>query len=129
MVACINRRSALAAALALAACRSTGADTDPFLAVIRRAQSADAVYREAGRFAREIQAAGLSLPADWRVYRTGLQQARMVARAELHALTPATPEAAAALVAYYRHRAEASGNPAAFRTARSRLRKVAQRAR
>ena len=127
MVAPITRRSARAAALALAAYRSVPAAADPFPAAIRRAQAADAACREAGRFAREIQAAGLVLPADWRAYRIGLQQARMVARAELHALTPATHEAAAALVAYYRHRAEASGDPAAFRAARSRLRKVAQR--
>ncbi len=43
------------------------------------------------------------------------------------ALTPSTPEAAAALVAYYRERAEMSGEPAAFRAARRRLRKVSQR--
>jgi hypothetical protein len=123
----LTRRSALAAALALASYRAAPAVADPFPTAIRRAQLADAVYREAGRFAREIQAAGLALPAHWRGYRVGLQQTRMIARAELHALTPATPEAAAALVAYYRNRAEASGDPAAFRAARSRLRKVAQR--
>lgn len=127
MPAYLNRRSALAATLALAAYRPAAATVDPFPVAIRRAQAADAAYREAGRFAREIQAAGLALPADWRLYRTGLQQARMHARAELHALTPSTPEAAAALVVYYRDRAEASGDPAAFRAARSRLRKVAQR--
>ncbi len=127
MTAALTRRSALAAAMALAAYRSTGAAADPFPSAIRRAQSADAACREAGRFAREIQAAGLALPADWRVYRIGLQQARAAARSELQALTPSTPEAAAALVAYYRERAEMSGEPAAFRAARRRLRKVAQR--
>lgn len=127
MPAYLSRRSALAAALALAAYRPAAAASDPFPAAIRRAQAADAAYREAGRFAREIQAAGLDLPVDWRSYRDGLQQSRMLARAELHALTPSTPEAAAALVTYYRERAEASGDPAAFRAARSRLRKVAQR--
>ncbi|MDP4006886.1 penicillin-binding protein [Methylobacterium sp. NEAU K] len=127
MTAPLTRRSALAAAMALAAYRSTCAAADPFPVAIRRAQSADAACREAGRFAREIQAAGLALPADWRVYRIGLQQARTAARSELHALTPSTPEAAVALVAYYRDRAEASGDPIAFRAARRRLRKVAQR--
>jgi hypothetical protein len=127
MAAPVTRRSALTAVLALAAYRSTGAAADPFPAAIRRAQAADAAYREAGRFAREIQASGLALRADWRLYRIGLLQARTVARFELHALTPETPEAAAALVAYYRARAELSGDPAAFRAARSRLRKVAQR--
>ncbi|MEE7451551.1 penicillin-binding protein [Methylobacterium radiotolerans] len=125
MAASVTRRSALAAALALAAYRSAGAD--PFPAAIRRAQAADAAYRDAGRFAREIQAAGLPLPADWRAYRIGLAMARADARAELHALTPTTPQDGAALVAYYRRRAEASDDPAAFRAARSRLRKVAQR--
>ena len=127
MVTPVTRRSALAAALALTAYRAVPAVADPFPAAIRRAQLADAIYREAGRFAREIQAAGLALPADWRAYRIGLQQARMVARAELHDLTPTTPAAGAALVTYYRQRAEASDDPAAFRAARSRLRKVAQR--
>ncbi len=127
MAACINRRSALAAALALATYRSTGAAADPFPAAIRRAQSTDVAYRKAGRFARENQAAGLPLPVDWRVYRAGLLQARTAARSELQALTPETPEAATALVAYYRARAEVSGDPVAFRAARRRLRKVAQR--
>lgn len=127
MPAFFNRRSALAAALALATYCPIAIASDPFPAAIRRAQAADAAYREAGRFAREIQASGLALPADWRAYRVGLQQSRMLARAELHALTPTTPEAAAALVSYYRERSEASGDPAAYRAARSRLRKVAQR--
>jgi hypothetical protein len=113
----LTRRSALAAALALAAYRSSPAAADPFPAAIRRAQSADAACREAGRFAREIQAAGLPLPADWRPYRIGLALARTAARSELHALTPRTPETAAALVTYYRQRAEASGDPSAFRAA------------
>jgi hypothetical protein len=127
MVARLSRRSALVAALALVAYRSTPALADPFSAAIRRAQSADAACREAGRFAREIQAAGLPLPVDWRAYRASLQQTRTAARFELHTLTPSTPEAAASLVAYYRDRAEASGDPVAFRAACRRLRKVAQR--
>lgn len=127
MPAPLTRSSALAAAMALAAYRATPAAADPIPAAIRRAQAADAAYREAGRFAREIQAAGLTLPADWRLYRIGLQQVRTAARSELHCLTPETPEAAAALAAYYRDRAETSGDPVAFRAARRRLRKVAQR--
>jgi hypothetical protein len=127
VVARLNRRSALGAALALVAYRATPAAADPFLAAIRRAQAADAAYRKAGRFALDTRAAGLGLPADWRVYRIGLLQTRTAARFELHTLTPSTPEAAAALVAYYRDRAEASGDPVAFRAACRRLRKVAQR--
>lgn len=127
MAACINRRSALGAALALGTYRLAGVPADPFSPAVCRALAADAAYREAGRVAREIQAAGLALPVDWPPYRAGLLQARMLARAELHVLTPSTPEAAVALVAYYRDRAEASGDPAAFRAARSRFRRVAQR--
>lgn len=127
MSAAVTRRSALAAAMALAAYRATPAAADPLPVAIRRARAADAACREAGRFAREIQAAGLLLPADWPVYRIGLREARAAARFELHTLTPSTPEAAAALVTYYRERAELSGDPVAFRAARRRLRKVAQR--
>lgn len=127
MTAFLTRRSALAVAVSIAAYRSTSAAADPFPAAIRRARAADAAYREAGRFAREIQAAGLACPADWPAYRIGLREARTAARFELHALTPSTPEAATALVTYYRDRAEASGDPVAFRAARRRLRKVAQR--
>lgn len=127
MSAHLTRRSALAAAMALAVYRPTGAAADPFPAAIRRAQAADAACRKAGRFARDIQAARLALPADWRAYRASLLQTRTAARFELHTLTPSTPAAAAALVAYYRDRAEASGDPMAFRAACRRLRKVAQR--
>ena len=127
MSASFSRRSALAAAVVLAAYRPAGTVADPFPAAIRRAEAADAAYRNAGSFARAVQGAGLALPDDWRSYRARLQHARMLARAELHALTPSTPEAAKALVTYYRDRAEASGDPAAFRAARSRLRRVAQR--
>ncbi|MGU3388542.1 penicillin-binding protein [Methylobacterium sp. D53M] len=127
MTAPLTRRSALAATMALAAYRAIPAAADPFPAAIRRAQAADAACREAGRFAREIQAAGLACPAGWPAYRICLREARTTARFELHALTPSTPEAAAALVTYYRDRAEVSGDPAAFRAARRRLRKVSQR--
>ncbi|MDE4915258.1 penicillin-binding protein [Methylobacterium sp. 092160098-2] len=127
MNALLTRRSALTAALVLAAYRSVPAVADPFTVAIRRARAADAACREAGRFARDIQAAGLPLPADWRAYRIGLALARTAARSELHALTPTTPKAAAALVAYYQQRAEVSDDPAVIRAARRRLRKVAQR--
>ncbi len=124
----LTRRSALAAAVALITCRAAPVTAAPIYAAIRRAKAADAADREAGRFAREIQAAGLPLPAGWRTYRDDLRQARTAARFELHVLTPKTPAAAAALAAYYRDRAEASGEPAtAYRAAYRRLRKVAQR--
>lgn len=127
MTAALTRRSALAAAMALAAYRTSPSVADPFPAAIRRAQAADAACCEAGRFARETQGAGLALPANWRAYRAALLQTRTQARFELHALTPATPEAAAALVSYYWTRAEACGDPAAVRAARRRLRKVFRR--
>lgn len=127
MTARITRRSALAAAITFAACSVSPAASDPISAAILRAEAADAAYRNAGSFARAVHGAGLILPDDWRPYRAGLLQARTAARFELHALTPATPEAAVALVAYYRDRAEVFGDPVAFRAARRRLRKVAQR--
>ena len=125
----ITRRSALAAFLSSVPMLATAASAaDPFPAAIRRAQAADAADREAGRFAREIQAAGLPLPAGWRTYRDDLRQARSAARFELHALTPSTAEAAVAVVADYQNRAETSGEPtAAHHAARRRLRKVFRR--
>lgn len=125
----LTRRSALAAFLAsVPTLATTARASDPFPAAIRRAQATDAADREAGRFAREIEAAGLPLPAGWRAYRADLRQARTAARFELHTLTPTTPAAAAALAAYYRDRAEASGEPAAARQAAARrLRKVFRR--
>lgn len=129
MTLAFTRRSTLAAFLASVPALATGTRAaDPFPAAIRRAKAADAADRNAGRFAREVQAAGLPLPAGWRAYRADLRQARTAARFELHALTPTTPSAAAVLAAYYRDRAEASGEPAtAYRAAHRRLRKVAQR--
>jgi len=124
----LSRRSALGALVSLAPLPSVCAEVvDPFPAAIRRAAAADAAYREAGRLAREIQAAGQALPANWRAYRADLLQVRALARAELHVLTPTTSTAAAALISYYRSRAEASGDLAAMRAARSRLRKVFRR--
>lgn len=100
---------------------------NPISIAIRRAEAADTLYRESGRLAREIQAAGLALPADWRAYRADLLQARTLARFELHALTPTTFEAATAVVSYYWSRAEACGDPVALRAAQRRLRKLFQR--
>lgn len=128
MTLALSRRSALAAFLSSVPMLATTARAaDPFSAAIRRAMAADAADREAGRFAHQIQAAGLPLPANWRAYRADLRQARTAARFELHALTPTTPAAAAALVSYYRDRADASGDPVAHQAARRRLRKVFRR--
>ena len=100
---------------------------DPFAEAIRWAKAGDAAYRRTGDCARATQAAGIPLPADWRSYRAGLLRVRTEARFALHSMTPATPAEAVALVAYYRDRAEASGDPVAFRAARRRLLKVAKR--
>ncbi|MCJ2021172.1 penicillin-binding protein [Methylobacterium sp. E-065] len=100
---------------------------DPFAKAIRWAKAGDAAYRRTGDCARATQAAGIPLPADWRSYRAGLLRVRTEARFALHSMTPATPAEAVALVAYYRDRAEASGDPVAFRAARRRLLKVAKR--
>ena len=128
MSVALSRRSALGTLLVLAPMPALAKRlTDPFPATIRRAEIADAAYRESGRFAREIQAAGRGLPPTWRAYRAILLRDRTVARADLHVLTPATPGAAAALVSYYRTRAAVSGDPRALRAARRRLRKVFRR--
>lgn len=124
----LSRRAALGTLLALAPMPAiAGGPANPFPATIRRAEVADATYRESGRLALEIQAAGQSLPSTWRVYRAILLRDRTTARMELHALTPTTAEAAAALVSYYRTRAETSGDPMALQAARRRLRKVFRR--
>lgn len=124
----ITRRTTLGIIMALtpSSC-GVSQSADPFSFAIRRAEAADALYRESGRLAREIQAAGLALPADWRAYRADLLQARTLARFELHALTPTTPEAATALVSYYCTRAQACGDPVTLHAAQRRLRKVFRR--
>ena len=126
MNAPVTRRTALAVAVSIASYRPALA-SDPFAEAIRWAKAGDAAYRRTGDCARETQAAGIPLPADWRSYRAGLLRVRTEARFALHSMTPATAEEAAALVAYYRDRAEASGDPVAFRAARKRLLKVAKR--
>ncbi len=124
----LTRRSALAAAVALIAYRAAPVTAAPIYAAIRRAKAADAADREAGRLAHAMLRAGRPFPANWRSYRSDLRQARSAARFELHALTPSTDASAAALVAYYRDRADASGEPtAAHHAARRRLRKVFRR--
>jgi hypothetical protein len=126
MTARINRRTALAITVSLASSRPVLA-ADPFAEAIRWAKAGDDAYRRTGDCARETQAAGIPLPADWRPYRAGLLRVRTEARFALYSMTPATAEEAAALVAYYRHRAKTSGDPVAFRAARRRLLKVAKR--
>ena len=128
MSVAFSRRSALGTLLALAPMPAIAeGPANPFPATIRRAEVADATYRESGQLALEIQAAGQALPSTWRAYRAILLRNRTIARAELHALTPTTVEAAAALVSYYRTRAETSGDPRALHAARRRLRKVFRR--
>lgn len=124
----LSRRSALGTLLALAPMPAiAGRPADLFPGTIRRAETADAAYRESGRLAREVQSTGQGLPPTWRAYRATLLRDRTVARTELHALTPTTSEAAVALVSYYRTRVETSGDPRALRAARRRLRKVFRR--
>ena len=126
MSARITRRTALAITVSLASYRPALA-ADPFAEAIRWAKAGDAAYRRTGDCACAMQAAGVAFPPDWRPYRAGLLRVRKEARFALHGLTPSTPEAAAALVAYYRERAEVSGDPVAFHAACRRLLKVAKR--
>ncbi|MGE8128930.1 penicillin-binding protein [Methylobacterium sp. NPDC080182] len=124
----LSRRSAIGGLLAMTPMPAIASrSADPFPGTILRAEAADAAYRESGRLAQEIQAAGQGLPPTWRAYRAILLRDRTVARTELHALTPTTLKAAAALVSYYRTRAETSGDPRALHAARRRLRKVFRR--
>jgi hypothetical protein len=128
MAAVLTRRSALAAAVALITCRAAPVAAAPIYAAIRRAEAADAADRKAGCHARALHRTGRPVPAGWRSYRAALRQARTAARFDLHSLTPSTAEAATALVAYYRDRAAASGEPAAaHHAALRRLRKVFRR--
>ncbi|MGL0061752.1 hypothetical protein O6146_23945, partial [Salmonella enterica subsp. enterica] len=62
--------------------------------------------------------------AYWRAYRFGVLAERYSARRALHALTPATADEAAALVAYHAERASLTSDPEAARAARRRLRKI-----
>ena len=123
-----SRRTVLGALLSFASMPTgVSSSVDPIPAAIHRATAADAAYRETGRVSISFVSAALPIPFGWRDYRRGLLEARTAARRDLHALTPETPQAAAALVFYYRARAEASGDPAALRAMRRRLREVFRR--
>lgn len=97
--------------------------SDPLLAAIRITEAADLAYRAAGLASSAHMVAG-KLSAEWRAHREKLAEARYVARANLHALTPVTLAGARALVAYYAARAERTGIAGAARSARRRLREV-----
>nr|WP_137831793.1 penicillin-binding protein [Methylobacterium sp. L1A1] len=121
-----TRRVVLAAVLSAVSAPPTVAVTrpDPLAAAIRRARLADAAHRQAGHDAVTAFGPIAPRPAYWRAYRFGVLAERYSARRALHALTPATPDEASALVAYYAERAELSGDPQTARAGRRRLRKV-----
>lgn len=127
MAARPSRRGVLAVMLAAAAVPPAIAATvrpDALAAAVRRARLADAAHRQAGRDTLAVFGPGAPRPAYWRAYRFGVLAERYSARRALHALTPATPDEASALVAYYAERAELSDDPETARHTRRRLRKV-----
>ena len=119
-----TRRTAIATALAMIAAPALGAVPSPLFVAIRRARLADAAHRQAGRDSLAVFGPAMPRPAYWRAYRFGVMAERYSARRALHALTPATAEEAAALVAYYAERATITGTPETARAARRRLRRV-----
>lgn len=123
----MSRRSVLALGLVplaapVAAVMPVPVDT--MAAAIRRARLADAAHRQAGADSLNVFGPNGARPAYWRAYRFGVLAERYSARRALHALTPATPDEASALVAYYAERAEMTGDPETARAGRRRLRKV-----
>ncbi|MCJ2075295.1 penicillin-binding protein [Methylobacterium sp. E-016] len=124
MAANLSRRGVLGAFLVVVASRVPVAASDGILPAIRWAETADAAYSASGRVAADLAAAGLPMPAGWAAYRASLARVRQTARLDLYALTPTTPEAAAALAAYHTARGERAGSTGARRAARRRLRKV-----
>lgn len=124
----ISRRTILALGLAPLAlpvvAAAAPARLDTMAVAIRRARLADAAHRQAGSDTLAAFGPSGPRPAYWRAYRYGVMAERYSARRALHALTPATPDEAAALVAYYAERAELSDNPETARAGRRRLRKV-----
>ena len=119
-----TRRTAIASALALFAAPALSSIPSPLLVAIRRARLADAAHRQAGRDTLDVFGLNGPRPAYWRAYRFGVMAERYSARRALHALTPATADEAAALVAYYSERVAFTDDPGAARAARRRLRKV-----
>ena len=123
----MSRRSVLALGLiplAAPLAAAMPAPVDTMAVAIRRARLADATHRQAGRDTLSAFGASAPRPAYWRAYRFCVLAERYSARRALHALTPATANEAAALVAYYAERAELSGDPETARAGRRRLRKV-----
>ena len=123
----MSRRSILAlgfAPLVAPVSAAMSAPVDTMAAAIRRARLADAAHRQAGRDTLTAFGPDAPRPDFWRAYRFGVLAERYSARRALHALTPATPDEAVALVAYYAERAKLSDDPETARHARRRLRKV-----
>lgn len=120
----LTRRETIASALAMLAAPAVGATPSPFAIAIRRARLADAAHRQAGADSLDVFGPNVVRPAYWRAYRFGVLAERYSARRALHALTPATADEAAALVAYHAERASLTSDPEAARAARRRLRKI-----
>ncbi|MCJ2042909.1 penicillin-binding protein [Methylobacterium sp. J-059] len=123
-MAALPRRTVLGAFLVVVSSRVPAIAFDRVLPAIRWAEKADAAYLASGRVAADLADAGLPMPAGWRAYRASLAHVRWLARLDLYALTPTTPETAAALAAYHTARGERAGSAGARRAARRRLRKV-----
>lgn len=124
MAALVTRRSVLAGVLVPLATPALGSERDPVLAAIHHAEAADAIHLSAGRLALKFFGSQGPRPAAWLAYRARLADARRLARRELHALTPITPEGAQALVAFYAANARRSGDPCSVKAARRKLRRV-----
>ena len=120
----LSRRGVLGAFLVLVSSRVPAMASDRVLPAIRWAEKADAAYSTSGRVAADLADAGLPMPAGWSAYRASLAHVRRLARLDLYALTPTTPETATALAAYHTARGERAGSAGARRAARRRLRKV-----
>ena len=97
----LSRRSILGAFLVVVASRMPAAASDGILPAVRWAEKADAAYLASGRIAADLASAGRPMPAGWTAYRASLARERRMARLDLYALTPTTPESAAALVTYH----------------------------
>lgn len=124
----MTRRGLFGGALLLGPLLRTGMATppDPMLTAIRLAEAADTAYRVAGLVSDRHMIAG-RLSAEWRAHRDSLARARYAARLALLDMTPATREAAVALVRYYGDRvsrAHPATQRGARRTARRYLRGI-----
>ncbi|TXN61483.1 hypothetical protein [Methylobacterium sp. WL6] len=95
-MAALSRRGVLGASLVLAAARMPAIASDGVLPAIRWAETTDAAHSASGHVVADLAASGQPMPAGWRAYRTSLAYVRRLARLDLYALTPTTPESAAA---------------------------------